>query len=362
MIRHNIYATIIFSLILISCKKHTDNNLPAPQTAASTPRQILTDIATNVIYGVNLDIYIKTVSLDSAVLAFVTNPTTATLDAAKSAWYEARKRYELSEAVVFGPSVYEGIDPDLDSWPIDTTGLNTILNGSDDLTAGYVANLNSNLKGYHIIEFLLFGSNGQKTTAQFSARQLQFLPALTADARTNALELKSIWNPSEGNYVINFSHAGSDSSAYSTQNAAFQELVGNMQLIADQIANTKILGAMNPSPNPALQESEFSNNTLSDLINNVQGISNVYFGKYLTQGKGIHDWVAPQNATLDSTITAQLNAASNVLSSIPCSFTDAIYPTSPCNAQLKNAQTIINELSLTLKNQLTLFVNQTIQN
>lgn len=359
MIRHTkLLFTGITLLAFFSCKKHQETPQSSSTTSAST---ILSDVATNVIYGVYSDLYIKSISLDSAAQAFAANPSDASFSNVKSAWYNVRARYEMSECVLFGPAVYLNVDPSLDTWPVDTAGIDKIVNDTNSLTSSYAASLDPTLVGFHAVEFLLFGGNGQKTASEFSTRQLQYLTALTADARSNAQQLQEAWSATGQDYISNFTNAGqAGKSSYPTVNAAFQELVDASQSIAFQVAVQKIDSAMKY---PYDQESYFSNNTKNDLIYNIQGIQNVYTGQYFSvKGAGLHDWVAPRNAKLDSTITAQINASITALVDMPCSFTDAISPSSLCNPQLKKAQAAIDTLSSTLQNKLIPFINQTITN
>jgi len=104
----------------------------------------------------------KTKALHEAVKALTLNPTDATFDAAAEAWFNAREPWETSEAFLFGPVDALGLDPNMDSWPLDQTAIgNHIANGdfSDlDVTddEGLVSEASQNVRGFHTLEFLLF--------------------------------------------------------------------------------------------------------------------------------------------------------------------------------------------------------------
>ena len=60
----------------------------------------------------------KNAALYTAVLAFKNNPSNENFEAAGAAWLNAREPWEKSEAFLFGPVDAEGLDPNMDSWPL----------------------------------------------------------------------------------------------------------------------------------------------------------------------------------------------------------------------------------------------------
>ncbi|MDE6332566.1 MAG: peptidase M75, partial [Muribaculaceae bacterium] len=80
-----------------------------------------------------------------------------------NAWLEAREPWEKSEAFLFGPVDALGLDPNMDSWPLDQDNIVQILNSGnydnldwsdsdDDDTIEAV----QSVRGFHTLEFLLF--------------------------------------------------------------------------------------------------------------------------------------------------------------------------------------------------------------
>lgn len=101
------------------------------------------------------------------VAEFKKNPSDANFANACNAWLEAREPWEKSEAFLFGPVDALGLDPNMDSWPLDQDNIVQILNsgnydnldwsdGDDDDTIEAV----QSVRGFHTLEFLLF-KNGQ---------------------------------------------------------------------------------------------------------------------------------------------------------------------------------------------------------
>ena len=103
--------------------------------------------------------------LFDAISTLTANPTNANFQAACDAWIVAREPWEESEASLFGPVASLGLDPNMDSWPLDQAAIVNILNSGkfDDLDwdGDYseeneeIANKQS-VRGYHTLEFLLF--------------------------------------------------------------------------------------------------------------------------------------------------------------------------------------------------------------
>jgi len=102
-------------------------------------------------------------TLHEAVSALRANPSTANFKTAAQAWMNARAPWEKSEAFLFGPVDEEGLDPNMDSWPLDQTAISNILEtgnfGNLDISEGASdedTESAQNVRGFHTLEFLLF--------------------------------------------------------------------------------------------------------------------------------------------------------------------------------------------------------------
>ncbi len=109
------------------------------------------------------DLKEKNSRLYDAVVALADNPSDAAFEAACNAWMAAREPWEESEAFLFGPVDELGLDPNMDSWPLDQNAIVQILNsqkwsdlewseGDDDAKVESA----QNVRGFHTLEFLLF--------------------------------------------------------------------------------------------------------------------------------------------------------------------------------------------------------------
>lgn len=105
----------------------------------------------------------RNADLHTAVAAFKAAPSDANFANACNAWLEAREPWECSEAFLFGPVDALGLDPNMDSWPLDQDAIVQILNSGnyDDLNWTDGDNDDKieavqSVRGFHTLEFLLF--------------------------------------------------------------------------------------------------------------------------------------------------------------------------------------------------------------
>jgi len=104
-------------------------------------------------------------TLYNKCVAFKNNPSDAAFEACCEAWIDARQPWESSEAFLFGPVADKGLDPNMDSWPLDQVGIVNILKSSkfSDLNWSGVYDEDNeeiaaaqSLRGFHTLEFLIF--------------------------------------------------------------------------------------------------------------------------------------------------------------------------------------------------------------
>ncbi len=131
---------------------------------------VVNDYVDNVVLPTYLSLQQGTAALTQAVQDFYDNPTNDTFSDACEAWKVAREPWEKSEAFLFGPVDALGLDPNMDSWPLDQVAIVNILNSGnyDDLnwTDGDTdedIEAAQNVRGFHTLEFLLF-KNGEPRT------------------------------------------------------------------------------------------------------------------------------------------------------------------------------------------------------
>lgn len=121
---------------------------------------------------------LKSAALADAVNAFRKSPSNAGFVTCCNAWLEAREPWESSEAFLFGPVADMGLDPNMDSWPLDQVGIVSILqsqnfnalswDGEYDEESKKIESAQS-LRGFHTLEYLIF-KDGRARTLQSVAK------------------------------------------------------------------------------------------------------------------------------------------------------------------------------------------------
>lgn len=350
-------SSLLFLFIIaitFSCKKD-DTKLNAYSSE-------ITNITDNIIVATYNDLDAQANLLLNAVNAFKIDSTnTAKLVIARDAWRNTRAPWEASEGFLFGPVSTQEIDPNIDTWPVDANQLDSVLlNNAIVLNKTYIDGLTdesgTGLKGFHVIEFLLFGIDGTKTT--FTSRELQYLVACTESLKSKTAELKEAWSVSGGNFANQLKSRGS---IYPTEKSVLVELAEGIRGIAGEVYSEKIAKTLDALDLEGVsgaikkEESNFSNNTKNDFTNNIISIQNVYLGKYGNNGnsKGLSNIVVAKNVTLDAKIKTQILEAIAAIKVIGGSenitYSDALANN---RSSIETAQTKIETLETTLRTEL----------
>jgi predicted lipoprotein len=245
--------------------------------------------------------------------------TDAELDAAQTAWIAARQPWEQSEGFLFGPVDSLDIDPSIDDWPVDTQGLKDFLAANPNVTEADIAAAETTEKGFHAIEWLLFGQvdDGATTNDQaatdLNGSELKYLVALGENFKKRTQLLLSSWNGDfngKGPYKDALKNPA-PGGAFADQGAVLLKLIGEDQDgsggiagIASEVGEGKIadpFGANIGAADTTQVESQYSWNSLTDFHNNIQSIMNVY------TGKRNYDWQTDSPSDTDNGLFAFVN-------------------------------------------------------
>lgn len=340
-IRH--FSWTLALLAVAACGKDGNDK---PQTDY---QDVLTNLSNDVILPTYEDLFVKTQLLVNTLTILEQQPTAANLDAAKQAWRDARVPWEQSEGFLFGPVDQQGIDPAIDSWPVNETDLDVVLNGGATLDKAYIDGLDGTLKGFHTLEYLLFGTDGNKPVGSFTQRQFEYLRACAQSLQGATQALYYAWKPDQQNFIANILNAGkTGNTVYPSQKSALQEIVNGAITIADEVANGKINDPYSQH-NLTLEESRFSANSKRDFADNIRSVKNVYLGIYKNAaGLGISKVIAAQNSGLDARTKQEIDDAIFAIEAIQGTFTTAIF-----NApqSVENAQQKVRALQQTLESE-----------
>lgn len=347
----NLFSVLVILALpaaILSCSDKDNGDVDV-----STLRtDILADASTTVITTSYEDMFTKATALSTAVTALNTTTNDANLTNARNAWKAMRVTWEQTESWLFGPVATDDIDPRIDTWPVDFNALNAQLAGGNDFSDSYIDGLDDDLKGFHPIEFLLWGQNGNKTAAEFTQREKAYLAALTQNLTKLSNQVKSSWT---GGYANLLRTAGaSGNTEFPTLQSAYVALVDGMAGICDEVANGKMKDPFD-AQDASQEESPFAKNSIIDFTNNINGILSIYQGRFSNDGKGVEDLVRTYNLSLDNEIKTAHATAIASLQAITVPFGQAI---STQQSQVQSAMTKINALATILDTKLKPFVLQ----
>ena len=340
MKKNNFFVLALLSVVIFSCGK--SNTEPTIDY-----KNVLNNLGNDVILSTYAELDAKTQLLVTALTTLEKTPTAANLETARQAWRDARVPWEQSEGFLFGPVDQQGIDPAIDSWPVNQPDLDAVLASPNTLTKAYIDGLDGTLKGFHTIEYLIFGTNGTKQFSSFNARQFEYLRACAQSLAGATQQLYYAWKPDQKNFINNVINAGvTGNTVYPSQKAALEEVINGLVTIADEVANGKINDPLSQQ-NVNLEESRFSTNSKKDFADNIRSIKNAYIGVYKnTSGVGISSIILAKNATLDTKVKQQIDEAIKGIEAIEGTFTTAIFNAKP---SVINAQTKVRTLQQTLE-------------
>ena len=337
-------AAIVFSAA--SC---SDDDNPAPQQQADV-QEVIDSYVNNLVLPNLKALNDEATDLNNAVIAFLDDKTADNLTAAQEEWLSTRVAWEQSEAMLFGPVEDNNFDPRIDSWPVDFNDIQDVWNSGDEFTEDYINGLADELKGFHPIEFLLFGENGDAQAGDFTDQRKQdYLKAMSLNLKNITDSLYSDWDPADGHFGQNLLQPGSDNSKYDSKQAVMIEIVNAMAAIVSEVGDSKLKHPFNER-DPQLAESPFSKNSFTDFTYNLIGAQNVYLGGFGDQqGTGLSAFVQQYNKDLDARIKAEFQKAINNLKGYDVPYSEAIVDN---RSQVQESINLLDGLRTILENEL----------
>lgn len=343
---------LCLSLTLVACAPEGPP-LQRPPGATYDFSDTLQHTVFDVIVPTYADLAANTVALHAAARTLASAPTEANLEAARQAWLVTRVPWEQSEGFLYGPVSDLGLDPSLDSWPVDRIQLDQVLASGHELTpTSIAANYGAGLRGFHTIEYLLWGTDEQRTQAgELAARPrvLEYLVAAAGALQADAATLEGAWRGDEG-YGKKFAAAGEPGAVFFRQADAVQQLLTGLTEICNEVANGKIADPYK-AQDRSLEESQFSHNSIRDFADNLRSVKIVYEGSRAGVAQSsLSSFVREQDPALDARVLSQIDAAIAAIEAISGDgelFTSAI--SNPAKRQaIESAQDAIRALMSTL--------------
>ena len=269
------------------------------------------DVSNAMVDSVVLPSYSKLASaskeLNQALQNLVNKPTQNTFDKAKSSWRSARKTWEITETWAYGPAETLDFDPNLDDWPVSTNELAATLDSKSDFTARTLQNLDTTSRGFHGIEYVLFGRNNN-LVEDLSSNELAYLKSAGEDLENNAEGLLEAWSGSKG---FGSTVVKADSSS------AIADILAGMEGCLAEVADGKLGGAFDAN-DPGELESTFSGNTGTDIVFNIKGVKTAW------EKSKLKEYALNKNNELSSTLSNQIDESLKLANKLPAALNDQL--------------------------------------
>ena len=347
-------AILFCGIIIFSACNKAPQTTPQTEDFTALEQTVLTDFTNNNALSSYLTLSIKATALNTALQNLDASTTDANLAIARQAWKDMRTVWEQSEAFLFGPVEDNDYDPNMDTWPTDYVQMDSLLASDNPLQVSDIQALTLSLRGFHPIEYIIFGDHGSRTAAELTERQKIYMMSLSEDLNNTCNDLYLSWSSAPVNFAQEVINAGNGSTRYAKRQEVFMAIVGALAGICEEVGEGKMKEPFD-AKDPQLVESPYSGNSTTDFKNNIIGIQNVYMG--LNGGKGLKDLVAAKNKSLDNTIQSQISAAISSFDNITVPYEEAIINQ---RTQIQQTMSALSTLKETLEGDLQTFVQQNI--
>ena len=309
-----------------------------------------------VILPTYLDMVNKVTALKTNVDKFVASGTEADLNAACESWRAAREPWELSEAFLYGPADSKGLDPNLDSWPLDKDGIDQILQSQNfdeiytDGKDGDDLEQAQSLRGFHTIEYLLFDGGNNRTPASLDKNARTYMQIVAKLLLDDTNTLYKAWKEGLGSsdpdvptaFANIFKNHNTDKFA-SAANVISTIIDDGCRNIAGEVGDQKIGDPFNKWKSGDKEgglyavESWYSWNSLVDYTNNIISIENSYMGGNRgnrDDATSLSALVRSVDPALDTEIQNQIKATIKAINDIPAPFRNSLDKATEINAAM----------------------------
>ena len=342
------------------------STLAAHSVSASTNARNVLETYANIALAKFQDSLSTAKALDSAIDNLISNPNESTLNAAKSAWIEARVPYQQTEVYRFGNAIVDDWEGRVNAWPLDEGLIDYVdvsYGSESDENSLYTVNVIANTSltvngrtvdasvitptllsdtlheaeeveanvatGYHAIEFLLWGQDlngtgmgeGARQATDYSItncsggnceRRAEYLKAASNLLLFDLEEMVDNWKDSGAARV---------SLMQNEQAGLVAILTGMGSLSYGELAGERMkLGLLLNDPEE--EHDCFADNTHNSHYFDQIGIRNVYSGHYkrfdgtVVMGPSIGDLVEEVDADLHAELTSKLNETVNAMAAM----------------------------------------------
>ncbi len=284
----------------------------------------------------------KCLELQEAVAAIGTSKTDASVKSACDLWKSSRQYWEWSEAFLFGAASKYKIDPHIDTWPLDRTRFQEIL--EDETIMGnldfYVSNFNNGLVGFHGIEYILFRDGNERKASEITENELKYAVAVAEDLAMSACRLEAAWagidnvteekatiladaeEEPEDDFGFQMRNCGKPGSVWLSATAGTEQIIEGCKDIIDEVGTQKI-GNPYTGEDTNYIESPHSWNSITDFYDNVVSIRNAYFGGLgatAPEKNSVSAYIASIDKTADEGVVSAIEACLSAINEMPRPF------------------------------------------
>jgi uncharacterized iron-regulated protein len=375
-------------MVFTACSSSDDKKKDDPQPTPSPSSEvtildaeydaIINQYVDNVVMPTYSDLKEKNSDLYLSVVDFGNAPSDAKFQAICDAWLAAREPWEQSEAFLFGPVADFGLDPNMDSWPLDQEAIVNTLKSQqwNDMTwsGDYDEDDEAiaaaqNVRGFHTLEFLAFRDGKARTLTDQAASDnaadyvynetnaTAWAQYMRNTAQLLVDDVTLLCNEWEDSYANEFKkHNGGD---FTSGLSCIEQLIDGCIDIAGEVGGAKIGEPydlyMSGKKTEALYavESWYSWHSRDDYTNNIYSIRNAYYG---SRDGSIHNnslskLVAKYDQELDQKVKQAIDRAAKNIQAIPQPFRNNIN-----SIEAQNAMEACAELAEVLENDLKPFL------
>ena len=362
-------AVLMMGLAFTACSSDDDNKDDNKISEKEQAMQAITDqYVNNVIFPIYQSLASQTSTLFDQLVDAKSKFRAGTLtqndiDKLCTTFIAARSAWEQSESFLYGAATDFGIDPHIDTWPLDRTALakalssKEIIEDLDDLDEGGIDNaralVGEQQLGFHGIEFIIFRDGKNRSLAALKGieddeafegrnitgeQELIFAAAVAGDLRDKCFQLEVSWlgeqapeshqerveecefpttvaggESSYGENLLNATKAGSTMSTW--RGVMSTILVAGCSNICAEVAGQKI-GQAYLGTDPDYIESPYSQRSYYDFFDNISSIQYSLYGNQGTtaNANSIMAYLQKYNATMAADLKAKLDTALAALS------------------------------------------------
>ncbi|MFQ3597543.1 MAG: imelysin family protein [Chloroherpetonaceae bacterium] len=307
-----VFACIALAFLSFNCKDALTDN----PSDTFNRRQMLENVADNIIIPSFAELQTKVNALNNAVNTFVQTPSEATLQSAQAAWEEAYLSWQYANGFNFGPGQTSvgTLFQKAGVFPANVTQIENFI-ASRTLDN----DLARDTRGFNAIEYLLYDSvSVSEVVGKFSNQNRRdYLLTLTTELKANIDAAVTGWQSYRAEFVSN---VGTDIG--SSTSMLFNNFVENFE----SIKNFKLgipLGRRpgQNQPEPTRVEAFYSGKSIRFMREHLKAIEALYYGigRSGVDGVGFVEYLrsVPGGNDLIAQTEAQLAVVKNRLQALP---------------------------------------------